>query len=74
QNVVVSFNKMVGNLSKGLSQVMGVSDRLSTLIDKLSEHSRGEILLEEDIRNVVGELKENKQNLKKALSYFKVKK
>lgn len=73
QNFVTAFNKMTNDLNSGLSQVIGVSEKLDNLIEQLSDNSGDEILLKDDIRKIVHELKKDKQDLKKALSYFKVK-
>ena len=40
---------------------------------ELSDSSSREILLREDIKRIVSELKKDKQNLTKALEYFKIK-
>ena len=72
QNLVSAFNKMTQDLSIGLLKVIGVSEKLDGLIDELSDSSNGEILLKEDVKKVVSELKKDKKDLKKALSYFKV--
>ena len=72
QNLVEVFNKMTHNLSMGLLEVIGVSEKLDDLIEKLSDSANKEILLKEDINNIVSELKKDKQDLKKALNYFKI--
>ncbi|NQV04885.1 MAG: methyl-accepting chemotaxis protein, partial [Candidatus Omnitrophica bacterium] len=72
QNLVVVFNKMTDDLNSGLLKVIGVSEKLDGLIEELSDSSSNELLLKEDINKVVSELKRNKQDLKKALAYFKV--
>jgi len=73
QNLVNTFNKMASNLNTGLLEVVAVSERLDNLIEKLSGDSRSEIPLKEDIAKILSELKKDKKDLKKALSYFKVK-
>lgn len=70
--LVDSFNKMTYDLSMGLLKVIGVSEKLDGLIDKLSDSSNRELLLKEDINKLVFELKKDKQDLKKALAYFKI--
>jgi ATP-dependent Lon protease len=50
-----------------------VSKKLDKLIEELSASSTREVLLREDIKRIVGELKKDKQNLSKALGYFKIK-
>lgn len=72
QNLVNTFNNMAQGLSMGLLKVITVSEKLDGLIDELSDDSNKEMLLKEDIKKVVSELKKDKQDLKKALSYFKV--
>ena len=72
QSLVAVFNKMTDDLNSGLLKVIGVSEKLDGLIEELSDSSSGELLLKEDINKVVSELKRNKQDLKKALAYFKV--
>ena len=72
QNLVSALNTMTQNLSMGLLKVIGVSEKLDSLIDELSDSSNSEMLLKEDIKKVVSELKKDKNDLKKALSYFKV--
>lgn len=73
QNLVMAFNNMTNGLNAGLMQVIGVSEKLDGLIEKLSGASGNEILLKEDIKKILSELKKDKQDLKTALSYFKVK-
>ena len=73
QNLVGTFNKMTNDLNTGLLEVIGVSEKLDSLIEKLSDNSGNEILLKEDIKKILTELKKDKQDLKKALAYFKVK-
>ncbi len=73
QNLADVFNKMTNNLNTGLIEVIGVSEKLGNLIEELSDKSGDEILLKEDIKKIVTELKKDRQNLKKALAYFKVK-
>jgi methyl-accepting chemotaxis protein len=73
QNLVNTFNKMTQDLSIGLLKVMNVSEKLDSLINELSDSSNREMLLKEDIRKVVSELKKDKQDLNRTLSYFKVK-
>ena len=72
QDFATVFNKMTSDLNNGLSQVIGVSEKLDNLIEQLSDNSGDEILLKDDIRKIVHELKKDKQDLKKPLSYFKV--
>ena len=72
QNLVYALNAMTQNLSMGLLKVIGVSEKLDSLIDELSDNSSREMLLKEDIKKVVSELKKDKNDLKKALSYFKI--
>lgn len=72
QNLVKSFNKMTHDLKTGLLKVNEVSDKLDKLIDELSDSSNNELLLKEDIKKIVSELKKDKQDLKKALMYFKI--
>ncbi|MBU3910984.1 MAG: methyl-accepting chemotaxis protein [Candidatus Omnitrophica bacterium] len=72
QNLVSTFNKMTDDLRIGLLKVMGVSDKLDDLIEQLLDKSNNEILLKEDIKKIVSELKKDKRDLKKALEYFKV--
>lgn len=72
QDLLVTFNRMTHDLREGLLKVVGVSDKLDTLIDEISDGSNREILLKEDIKRIIAELKKDKQDLKKALSYFKV--
>ena len=72
QNFVSAFNKMTDDIRLGLLRVIGVSEKLGGLIEQLSDSSSNEILLKEDIRQVVSELKKDKQDLKKAIAYFKV--
>ena len=73
QNLVGAFNKMTNDLNAGLLKVIGVSEKLDSLIEELSDNSGNEILLKEDIKKILTELKKDKQDLKKALAYFKVK-
>lgn len=72
QNLVKSFNKMTHDLKSGLLKVNEVSEKLDKLIDELSDTSNNELLLKEDIKRIVSELKKDKQDLKKALMYFKI--
>ncbi|MBU4343262.1 MAG: hypothetical protein KJ902_01645 [Candidatus Omnitrophica bacterium] len=73
QNLVGAFNKMTDDLRSGLIKVAGVSQKLDGLIDQLSDSSnKEELLLKEDIKKIVSELRTDKQDLKKALAYFKV--
>ena len=73
QNLVGTFNKMTDDLRSGLIKVAGVSQKLDGLIDQLSDSSnKEELLLKEDIKKIVSELRTDKQDLKKALAYFKV--
>ncbi len=72
QNLVSAFNKMTQDLGAGLLKVIGVSDKLDDLIDKLSDSTNSEMLLKEDIKKIVSELRKDKRDLKKALAYFKV--
>ena len=72
QNLVNAFNNMTQGLSAGLLKVVTVSEKLDGLIDELSDDSNREMLLKDDIKKVVSELKKDKQDLKKALSYFKI--
>jgi len=73
QNLVGAFNKMTDGLRSGLIKVAGVSQKLDGLIDQLSDSSnKEELLLKEDIKKIVSELRTDKQDLKKALAYFKV--
>ena len=73
QNMVGALNKMTGDLKMGLSEVNIVSVKLDKLIEELSDSSTREILLKEDIKRIVIELKKDKQDLSKALGYFKIK-
>lgn len=72
QNLVSALNKMTQDLSMGLLKVIGVSERIDGLIEQLSDNSNSELLLKEDIKKLVSDLKEDKNDLKKALLYFKV--
>lgn len=72
QNVVASLNKMTHDLKMGLREVNEASEKLDELIAELSASSDKEILLRDDIRKIVTELKKDKENLKKALGYFKI--
>jgi len=64
---------MTDDLRSGLIKVAGVSQKLDDLIDQLSDSSnKEELLLKEDIKKIVSELRTDKQDLKKALAYFKV--
>lgn len=73
QNMVGALNKMTDDLKLGLSEVNVVSAKLDKLIEELSYSSNREILLKEDIKRIVSELKKDKQNLSRALGYFKIK-
>jgi len=73
QNMTGALNKMTADLKLGLMEVNEVSAKLDKLIEELSDSSSREILLKEDIKRIVGELKKDKQNLSKALGYFKIK-
>ena len=73
QNMVEALNKMTDDLKLGLVEVNDVSGKLDKLIGELSDSSSREILLREDIKRIVSELKKDKQNLTKALEYFKIK-
>jgi len=73
QNMADSLNKMAQGLKFGLGEVNDVSDKLDKLIEELSTSSSGEILLREDIKRIVSELKKDKRNLSRALEYFKIK-
>ena len=73
QNMVDALNKMTDDLKLGLTEVNDVSSKLDKLIGELSDSSNMEILLREDIKKIVNELKKDKQNLSKALGYFKIK-
>jgi len=67
------LNKMTDDLRSGLIKVAGVSQKLDGLIDQLSDSSnKEELLLKEDIKKIVSELKSDKQDLKKALGYLKL--
>jgi methyl-accepting chemotaxis protein len=72
QTLVNAFNKMTQDLGMGLLNVIRVSEKLDGLIDQLTDSSNREMLLKEDIKKIVSELKKDKQDLKKALSYFKI--
>lgn len=72
QNLVGTFNKMTDDLRSGLIKVASVSQKLDSLIDDLSNSSSSELLLKEDIKKILSELKTDKQDLNKALAYFKV--
>ena len=73
QNMAGSLNKMTQDLKLGLVEVNEVSEKLDKLIGQLSDSSSREILLKEDIKRIVSELKKDKQNLSRALGYFKIK-
>jgi methyl-accepting chemotaxis protein len=73
QNMAGSLNRMTQDLKLGLVEVNEVSEKLDKLIGQLSDSSSREILLKEDIKRIVNELKKDKQNLSKALGYFKIK-
>ncbi|HAZ09623.1 MAG TPA: hypothetical protein DCY56_00745 [Candidatus Omnitrophica bacterium] len=73
QNMAGSLNKMTQDLKLGLVEVNEVSEKLDKLIVQLSDSSSREILLKEDIKRIVSELKKDKQNLSRALGYFKIK-
>jgi len=73
QNMAGVLNKMTGDLKRGLGEVNIVSAKLDKLIAELSDSSSRDILLKEDIKRIVSELKKDKQNLSKALEYFKIK-
>lgn len=73
QNLANAFNKMTEDLSVGLLKVVVVSEKLDALIEELSDSSNNEILLKEDIKKIVSELKKDKRELKKTLEYFKIK-
>ncbi len=73
QNMANALNKMTEDLKLGLTEVNEVSAKLDKLIEELSYSSSREILLREDIKRIVSELKKDKQNLSKALGYFKIK-
>jgi len=72
QNLAGVFNKMTQDLGAGLLKVIGVSEKLDTLIEELSNNTSNEMLLKEDIKRIVSELRKDKRDLKKALAYFKV--
>lgn len=73
QSMVSALNKMTKDLKFGLVEVNEVSVKLDKMIDELSDSSNREILLREDIKRIITELKKDKQNLSKALEYFKIK-
>jgi methyl-accepting chemotaxis protein len=73
QNMADSLNKMTRDLKLGLGEVNDVSDKLDKLIEELSMSSNREILLREDIKRIVSELRKDKQNLSRALEYFRIK-
>jgi len=73
QNMADSLNNMTKDLKFGLGEVNAVSNKLDKLIEELSMSSSREILLREDIKRIVVELKKDKQNLSRALEYFKIK-
>jgi len=73
QNMAGALNKMTEYLQLGLQEVNVVSEKLDKLIEELSDSSTREVLLREDIKRIVNELKKDKQNLTKALGYFKTK-
>jgi len=73
QNLATSFNKMTDGLNMGLLNVAKVSEKLDNLIEELSDNTNNEMLLKEDIKKIVSELRKDKQVLKKALGYFKIK-
>lgn len=73
QDFVTAFNKMTNDLNSGVLKVVDVSEKLGDLIEKLSDSSGNELLLKEDIKKVVSELKKDKKDLKKALGHFKIK-
>ena len=73
QNMAGALNKMTSDIKRGLTEVNEVSAKLDKLIEDLSDTSSGEVLLKEDIKRIVGELKRDKQDLAKALGYFKIK-
>jgi len=73
QNMAEALNKMTEDLKFGLTEVNEVSEKLDKLIGELSDSSNREILLREDIKRIVSELKRDKQNLSKALGYFEIK-
>jgi len=73
QNLVAAFNKMTDDLNAGILKIVDVSERLGVLIDRLSDPSNKELLLREDIKKLISELRHYKQELTKAISYFKLK-
>ncbi len=73
QDFVTAFNKMTDDLNTGVLKVVDVSEKLGDLIEKLSDSSSNELLLKEDIKKVVSELRKDKRDLKKALGHFKIK-
>lgn len=72
-NLARALSKMTHDLKNGLLKVDEVSNKLDALIEELSNTSNKEILLKDDIKRIVTELKKDKQNLTKALEYFKTK-
>lgn len=72
QSMAVSLNKMTDDIKKWLLEVGAISIKLDKMINALSEASDKDILLTEDVKKIVAELKKDKQNLIKLVSYFKV--
>ncbi|MFA4992164.1 MAG: methyl-accepting chemotaxis protein [Candidatus Omnitrophota bacterium] len=73
QNMANALNRMTSDLKRALSEVNDVSVKLDSLIEELSTSSNREVLLKDDIKRLVFELKNDKQTLAKALDYFKLK-
>ena len=70
-----------GDPDANLARCMGIPGdikitpliELDKLIEEISDSSTREVLLREDIKRIVNELKKDKQNLTKALEHFKTK-
>jgi len=73
RELVDVLNKMTYDLRLGLLRVIGVTEKLDGLIEKLSDTANSKMLLKDDIKKIVSELRRDKQSLKKAISYFKIK-
>lgn len=72
QSIVNSMNKMTHSLYTGVLGVCEVSSRLDSSIENLSDISDKKPASKADIEKVVSDLRRDKENLIKALSYFKL--
>ena len=73
QRIVGAFNKMSHSLKEVITEIDRISNKLGSLIEKLSNSSGKEPFSKEDIKGIVSELKKDNEDMLKAVRYFKIK-